>query len=311
MQIVSAETVHRLADYPALIEALAAAHRGPMPALDRALLQQGEAEPKDAFLVLPAWLPGEAFGVKVVTVLPANEADRGLPSVHGQYLLFDGVDGRPTALIDGTALTLRKTAADSALGARFLAPPEPRTLLMVGAGAMAPHLIAAHRAARPTLDRVLVWNRTAARARALVETLADPAVTVAEALEPAVRAADIVSAATMATTPLIAGAWLRPGAHLDLVGGYTPAMREADDDAVRRAAVFVDSRPFTVGQVGDLTRPMAAGVLAETDIRGDLFELATGAVPGRRDGAEITLFKNGGGSHLDLFTARFLLGRLS
>ena len=217
--------------------------------------------------------------------------------------------GVPQALIDGTALTYWKTAADSGLGARYLAPPEPKTLLMVGAGALAPHLVAAHRAARPSLQNVLVWNRTADRAAALAKQLQAPdlAAEAVSDLEAAVKHADLISCATGSRTPLIQGAWLQAGQHLDLVGGFQPDMQEADSRALQRARVFVDSRQYTLGVCGDLVIPMAAGLLTEEDILGDLFELCRATVPGRQTAEEITLFKNAGGGHLDLMTARFLV----
>jgi ornithine cyclodeaminase len=250
----------------------------------------------------------------MVTIVPGNaDLADGPPTVQAVYQLFEGVTGRPVAVIDGTALTLRKTAADSGLGAKLLARDDVRTLLMIGAGALAPHLIGAHLAVRPSLEQVLVWNRSAPWRDRLLERLARQGVP-AEAsddLEAAVRAADVISAATLASEPLVRGAWLRPGTHVDLVGAYTPTMREADDEAMRRARVHVDYRGSTIGESGELIQPIASGAITEQDVLGDLFDLCQGRTPGRRAADEITLFKNGGGSHLDLFTAEFLLRRLA
>jgi alanine dehydrogenase len=312
MQIIDAERVHRILDYPALVDALDAGHREGVDAVERSLLAQpGEHGATDHLLVWPAWQRGRALGVKVVTSFPANPAARGLPTVHAQYLLFDGESGAPRALIDGIALSLRKTAADSALGARYLARTDAATLLMVGAGAQAPHQIMAHLAVRPSIRRVLLWNRTRERAEGLAAHLALPGIApeVVEDLAGAVSEAGVVCCATGATTPLIRGEWLRPGTHLDLVGGFTPQMREADDEAVRRSRVYVDSRRFTVHDCGDVAGPIASGALTEADIVADLFELARGERPGREHADEITLFKNGGGGHLDLMTARFVADR--
>jgi ornithine cyclodeaminase/alanine dehydrogenase-like protein (mu-crystallin family) len=204
-------------------------------------------------------------------------------------------------------MTLRKTAADSALGATLLARQDAATLLVVGAGVLAPHEIAAHRAVRPSLTTVLVWNRTPARARAVAAATGATAV---EDLDAAVATADVISCVTMSTEPLVRGALLRPGAHLDLIGSFTPTMREADDDALRRASVFVDTR-VDLRRSGEIQHALASGALAPDGIRGDLFELCSGAVPGRRGAEEITVFKNVGGAHLDLMTARHLLSRLS
>jgi ornithine cyclodeaminase len=315
MRVIDADSVHRLLDYAPLIDALAAAHREAPPLIGRSLLvpPEGAGRAGEGFLVLPAWAHGRAFGVKMVTILPGNaELADGPPSVQATYQLFEGRTGQPVAVLDGTALTLRKTAADSGLGAQLLARPDVTTLLMVGAGALAPHLIGAHLAVRPSLERDLVWNRSAPRRDRLLADLSARGIA-AEAsddLEAGVRAADVISVATMATDPLVRGAWLQPGTHLDLVGAYQPTMRESDDEAVRRARIHVDYRGSTVEESGDLTQPLASGAITEEDILGDLFDLCQGRAPGRRGADEITLYKNGGGSHLDLFSAEFLVQRL-
>lgn len=308
---IDAAAVERLTPFGPLMDWLEARHREPPAKTERVLMQdEDRAGPPNAFLTLPAWAPGEALGVKLVTVFPQNEEKTdGPPTIQAVYQLFDGRDGRPTALIDGTMMTLRKTAADSGLGARLLAAPGPERLLMVGAGALCRHLIEAHRAARPSLSEVAIWNRTPTKAEAKAAALRDQGIDAqaVEDLEEAARRADVICCATMSDRPLIQGAWLKPGCHLDLVGGYTPAMREADDAAAARARIFVDSRPFTLGCVGDLTQPMTAGAIAARDVLADLYDLAQGAHPGRgEDPAAVTLFKNGGGGHLDLMTARFI-----
>lgn len=224
-------------------------------------------------------------------------------------MLFDGTDGRPLLAMDGSALTHWRTAADSALGTRLLAAPAPETLLVVGAGQMSPWLVRAHRAVRPSLRRVMIWNRDAARAEAVAEMLrrdAVPAMVVTD-LSVATRSADLVSTCTGATAPLVKGADLKPGAHLDLVGSYRPDMREVDDDAIRRSRVFVDLRE-SGRDVGELRIPLATGALREGDILADHYDLVSGAVEGRVAAADITLCKNAGGGHLDLMTAECILG---
>jgi len=314
MRMVSGEEVHRLLDYPSLVEGLKAFHLQDINDSMSIHMHQPLDSGQDAvYLLLPAWQRNQAIGVKLVTVFPDNEYNgSGLPSVQAVYALFDGRDGRPLAIIDGTVLTLRKTAADSATGADYLARRDTRTMLMVGAGAMGPHLIMAHTAVRPSIDRVLVWNRTAARAEKLSADLVIEGVAIEATtdLEGAARQADVISCATMAEEPLIRGAWLKPGAHLDLVGSYQPRMRECDDDCIRRARVYLDSRFFALEKTGDLCQPIADGILRSDEIAGDLFQLARGEVEGRRSPDEITLFKNAGGGHLDLGTARFLMSRL-
>jgi alanine dehydrogenase len=299
--LIDAETVARLLDLPSLIEAMREGHRAGVDAYGRMLM---EVAP-DALLAMGAWQRGAAFGVKLASVFPRNVA-RGLTNIASVYVLFDGANGTPVTVMDATPLTLRKTAADSALAADYLARRDARALLMVGAGAQAPWLIAAHRVVRPGIERVMIWNRTPARAAMLATSVAD-----AEAvpdLADAVARADIVCCATAATTPLLRGEWLAPGTHVDLVGGYTPTMREADDAAIRRARVFVDTRRFTLHDAGDIAQPFAAGLIAERDVA-DLFELVRGTAEGRRNAAEITLFKNGGGGHLDLMAARLVVER--
>ncbi len=304
IRFISATQMRDGLDFTSLVAHLHEAHRAPPPAVERLLMQHhSEAGDHNAMLVWPAWQYGRSLGVKVVTMFPGN---RDVPGVQGLYLLFDGTNGTPQVVIDGTELTYWKTAADSALGASFLARNDARTLLMVGAGALAPHLVRAYQAIRPGLAQVLVWNRTPDKAQQLAASIRAIPAQASVDLEAAVRAADIVCCATSSDRPLVHGAWLQPGTHLDLIGGFTPAMREADDEAVRRAQVYVDSRWFTVEHVGDLTQPIANGTIGPDDIRGDLFDLCSGAQPGRTDQAQITLFKSGGGAHLDLMTAQYI-----
>jgi len=302
VKLVDAATAARLLDFPSLIEALREGHRAGVEGYGRLLMQDGD----DAMLGMAAWQRGQAFGIKLATVFPGNAA-RGIPTIDSVYVLFDGTNGTPRAVIEATPLTVRKTAADSALAADYLARRDARTLLMVGAGSQAEWMIAAHRVVRPGLDRVLIWNRAPARAEALAARLG---ATATRDLPTAAAEADVICCATAATAPVLHGAWLRPGVHVDLVGAYTPAMRETDDEAVRRARIYVDTRRFTLHDAGDIAAPLAAGVITGSDIRADLFQLVRGEVPGRTDDAEITLFKNAGGGHLDLMAARLIESRL-
>lgn len=311
MKWIGAEQINDGLDYPSLVAWLETAHSSEIDAMDDLLLSRSHTDGQTQhFLVRAAWQSKLGVGAKLVTVFPDNQT-RGLPSVQGLYVLFGAEDGRPLACLDGTALTLWKTAADSALGAKHLAREDAKRLLMVGAGAMAPHLIQAHLAVRPSIESVWIWNRTPRRAVRLADSLAGLRTSIHPTtdLEQAVRDADIVSCATMATAPLILGEWLKPGTHLDLVGAFTPDMREADDTAIRRAKIFVDSRETTVAHIGELCIPIRNGVISVTDILADHFELCRGIHPGRLSPADITLFKNGGGGHLDLMTARFILDR--
>jgi ornithine cyclodeaminase/alanine dehydrogenase-like protein (mu-crystallin family) len=253
------------------------------------------------------------FGSKVFTSFPGNlTAGTGLPAVQAVYVLFSGTDGRPLAVLDGTEITWWKTAADSALGAKILAPAQPQTLVVVGAGAIAPWLARAHLSVRPSIRRVLVWNRTPERAEAVARDLRDDGIAAEPAadLEAAVRRAEIVTTVTRSHVPLIWGAWLRKGVHLDLVGGYSPQTREADDEAARRARIFVDRRESAFHGVGDILQPIASGAIRKEDVLGDLYGLIGGDVPGRLGPDDITLFKNAGGGHLDLMTAQAIMAQL-
>ncbi len=300
IRFIDADQVHEALPWTALVEALRVGHLGQRPQTGR-LFMEHEG---DGLLILPGWTGAGSIGIKLVTIFPENRT-RGLASVQAIYTVFDGTDGRPLAVLDGTALTYRKTAADSALGSMLLARRDARTMTIVGAGGLAPYLVAAHRAVHPTIDRVLVWNRTPAGAERLAESIgAGEAV---EDLETAIRRADIVSCATMSEEPLVQGAWLSPGVHVDLVGAYQPHMRESDDEVMRRGRIFVDNPETTTDEAGDLLSPIASGAITADDVIGDLFDLCKGDVDGRTTDVDITVFKNGGGAHLDLMTASFLL----
>ena len=308
IRLIDARTTEEALDFPSLIEALRAGHRAGIEASERLLLGQSSAvEGQDHLLILAAWKRGQALGVKLASVFPGN-ARSGMPTISSVFVLFDGENGVPIAVIDATPLTIRKTGADSALGADYLARRDARTFLMVGAGKQAPWMVQAHLAVRPGLSRILLWNRTAAAARVLAKQLCErglQAEAVAD-LAATVGMADVICCATASREPVLKGAWLKPGTHVDLVGSFTPEMRETDDELMRRGRLYVDSRWFTVGVAGDLVQPMRDGVITESDIAGDLFELAQGKVPGRREDSEITVFKNGGGGHLDLMAARLV-----
>ncbi|MBV9395198.1 MAG: dehydrogenase [Methylobacteriaceae bacterium] len=307
MHFVSGADVSRILTFPILIAAMEAAHRRPKADVLDAFLGDENAQ----FVIRSAVDRGRYMATKMFTSFPANLEGGKMPAVQAVCVLFDGSDGRPLATIDGTAITHWRTAADSALGAKFLAPPDPEVLLVVGAGEMAPWLVRAHRTVRPSLDRVIIWNRTIARAEALATRLRQDGLS-AEAtsdLDGATRLADMITACTRSHEPLIKGKNLRVGVHLDLVGGYTPQTREADDEAARRARIFVDRRESAFHGVGDILQPIASGAINEADILGDLYDLAGGAT-GRQSAEDITLFKNAGGGHLDLMTCAVIVEQL-
>lgn len=312
MRMVDAGTVHRLLDWPDAREAMRLGHLGSKPKIGRlALDQPREGGQPDMLLAVPAWQDGEALGIKVVTSFPGNVATHGLPTVDALYLVFDPKTGKPQAVIDGEALIFRKTATDTALGAEFLAPRNARRMLMVGAGALAPYVIDALFSVRPSLEHVAIWNRTGARAEALAEVqrAAGRSTEAVADLDAALPEADIVISATMSETPLIKGDLVAPGAHVGLVGSFTPQMREGDDALLQRAAIFVDDYAC-VERSGEFIEPMRSGVIGRGDIRADLFALCRGEFVHYPDDRP-TLFKNGGAGHLDLFLANHLLSRLS
>jgi len=290
---IRASDVEHLLDWNDLADALAAGHRMPKPEISDQFLHRGG----DTLLSRAAWIDGFGVAVKSVTVMPDNAA-KGLPSVHGAMVLFEDKTGQVEAVIDSALVTKWKTAGDSVLGARLLARPDSKRLLIVGAGTVAASLIEAYRAVFPNIE-ISVWNRTRANAENL-------GVKVADDLASAVHAADIISCATMATTPVIKGEWLREGQHLDLIGAFKADMREVDDQAMQRAKLFVDSRETTIEHIGELKIPIASGAITAEDILADLYDLEQGQV-GRTDARDITLFKNGGGAHLDLMTGREIL----
>ncbi len=309
MRFVDHAEVTRVLSFPILVAALEAAHRRPrIEVLDGFLGSEN-----GQYVIRSAVDPGRYMASKMFTSFPANLSGGKLPAVQALCVLFDGVDGRPLAVIDGAAITHWRTAADSALAARILAPAEPETLLVVGAGAMAWWLVQAHRSVHPSLRRVLVWNRTSGRAAQLVDRLAREGVAARAAtdLDAATREADLITTCTRSHQPIIKGANLKPGAHLDLVGGYTPQTREADDDAARRSRIFVDRRESAFHGVGDILQPIASGAIKEDDVLGDLYDLVGGGAPGRRSAADITFFKNAGGGHLDLMTCEVVFRQLA
>lgn len=283
-------------DWLALTDALAAGHDAPKATVDDVFLYRDD----NTLLNRSAWIKGMGLAVKCATIFPANPA-QGKPMVGGAVNLFSDVDGALEAILDFHLVTKWKTAGDSLLAARRLARPDSRNILIVGAGTVGRSLLQAYRAAFP--DAVFtIWNRTPGGAQAFQAD--HPEVKIAPNLEAAVREADIVTAATMSTEPLIRGEWFQPGQHIDLIGAYRPDMREVDDAALLRSRIFVDNLQTTAGHIGELKIPIAQGVISAEDIVADYYSLDRFR---RQNDAEITLFKNGGGAHLDLMTCRYIL----
>ncbi len=304
MQFFDAAAVAERLPYEKLIETLDDAFREGAVVPDRTHHTMTVPGGTDATLLLmPAWRSGRSLGVKIASIFPDN-AMQGLGAVQAVYVLMDGSTGEPRAVIDGGELTLRRTASASALASRYLSADAARSLLMVGTGNLAPHLIAAHAAARK-IERVRIWGRREHKARELKATLARrfDDIEVATDLEAAVRDADIVSCATLSGEALVRGAWLCPGQHIDLVGAFTPQMREADGEAIARARIVVDTYDGAFAEAGDLIQAIDEGFIDKDDIAAELAELARGEKPGRRSADEITLFKSVGTALEDLAAA--------
>jgi ornithine cyclodeaminase len=281
-----------LLDWPGLIAALEAGHSLPRAEINDLFLYRGP----DVLLDRAAWIEGLGALVKVATVVPCNKA-RGLPTVNGVVNLFNDQTGLLEALVDFHLVTKWKTAGDSLLSASKLARKDAKSFLLVGAGTVARSMQQAYSALWPDAQ-FTVWSRSRATAEAMGLPVADD-------LQSAVQAADVICTATMASESLIKGEWLRAGQHLDLIGAYNPRMREVDDAAMARARVFVDSRATTLHHIGELIEPLKSGALREADIQGDFYDIAQGSYA-RQSEDEITIAKNGGGAHLDLMTAAYI-----
>ena len=308
MESIDTAAVAAALPFERLVPALRAMFAAGCEVPPRQVLRWGDGRGDEVTsLLMPAWQAPTAaapgfYGVKIINVAPGNAA-RGLPGLHASYLLHDAATGRPLALLHGDEITVRRTAAAAALAASFLARADAGHLLVLGAGRVAAQLAQAHAAVRP-LRRVSVWARRPDAAAALAAQFNAQgfAAQAVDDLPAAVAAADIVSCATLATAPVVQGAWLRPGSHLDLIGSFTPQMREADDDCLRGAALFADTEE-ALSKSGDLLGPLSRGVIAPQDLRATLAALCRGRHPGRRGAAERTVFKSVGTALEDLCAA--------
>jgi len=285
-------------DWLGLCDALAAGHDLPRAEIGDTFLYRDP----DTLLSRAAWIDGMGSLVKTATIFPGNPA-KGAPMVNGGVSLYSDQDGTPEALVDFHLVTKWKTAGDSLLAARRLARPDASKILIVGAGTVGASLIEAFGAGFPGAA-ISVWNRTSSSADALAASY--PGTTVASDLETAVGTADIIVTATMSSQPVVKGEWLRPGQHLNLIGAYRPDMRETDDTALTRSKIFVDNFDTVLDHIGELKIPLSEGVIQRGDVVADYYDISA-FEPG--DDETITLFKNGGGAHLDLMTARYILDR--
>jgi ornithine cyclodeaminase len=308
------ETAERL-PYSALIEALKhvfinGAH-APQRSVHSIVSPAGDAPPIGDLMMMPAWQPGGTLAVKLATVYPGN-ARHGLPQIQGLILVFDATTGKPLAVMDGAECTRRRTAAASALASQVMSRRDSRTLSMIGTGALAPHLLQAHLAVRPAIQQVRLWGRRPDKARALAKTLAAQLtgieITHAPSAQVACEEADIVCCATNAKAPIVEGAWIKPGTHIDLVGSYSPAAREIDTAGVLAARVIVDTWEGFEHEAGDLLIPLQEGAITKDHILGDLASILKGQITPRRTKTDITLFKSVGTAIEDLAAAQLVLG---
>ncbi|WP_353128809.1 ornithine cyclodeaminase family protein [Parapedobacter pyrenivorans] len=300
---ISGEQVVAALDYSLLIDALRRMFLSnyTMPVRHHHFYRT-DKDIENTLILMPAW-NDDYLGIKQVVVAPANN-DKKLPAIHASYTLLDVRTGVPLAHLDAAQLTSRRTACTSALAASYLAREDAASLLVVGSGKVAHHLVQAHATVRP-YKRIMVWTRDMHKSQAFVDQLAAEgySVDVAENLEEAAREADVISCATLSPSPLIKGAWLKPGTHLDLIGSHTPKTREADDEAIRRSNVFVDSREGALHETGELAIPIANGVFDPKDVQADIVALCKRAHIGRITPNEITLFKSAGLAIEDLAAA--------
>ena len=303
MQVIGYDEADPLLDWVELAEELEAGHRLPKARVGDQFLTRRD----DTVLSRAAIIDGLGIAVKTATVFPGN-AEFGMPSINGAMVLFSDRTGIAEAMIDFRLATKWKTAGDSLLAAKHLARPESNRILIVGAGTVARSLVEAYSAIFEGAE-FLVWNRTPSNADAMVAELSGQfRLGAVQDLAEAAGRSDIIATATMSCEPVIRGEWLAPGTHLNLVGAYRSDMRETDDTAIKRSRVFVDSRETTIGHIGEIKQPLERGIIGEDDILADFHDISKGTFR-RANSEEITLFKNGGGAHLDLMTARYILRR--
>ncbi len=325
MRFIDAATVANSLDIAELVNTLEAAfavgqkapqrHHHTIPALmadkNPATLDKAITPRDKTLLIMPAW-NDDLIGTKLVSVFPDNGA-KNLPAIHGLYILMDGTNGKPLAILDASELTRWRTAAASALAGRYLAPSNPETLLMVGTGALSIPLIKAHMSQHESLKDILVWGRSLDKAVTIVDQLNDEGVraNVCDNLADGAQNAHIISTATLSSEPLIKGQWLSNNCHIDLVGAYKPTMRESDDKAILKSQLFVDTFEGALSEGGDIVQPLRDGIISKADIKADLYNLCQKHHPGRTNDADITLFKSVGASLEDLVAASLVMQKIT
>lgn len=304
MKIIDNKTIDSVLSYEALIQVLRQTFRSTftMPVRHHHFYENTDGY-ENTLILMPSWTD-EFMGIKQVIVAPNNQ-NKALPVIHALYTLLDAVTGQPLAQMDAAGLTSRRTACTSALASSFLARKDAEVLVVAGAGKVARHLVQAHSVVR-NYDKVLLWARDKDKSKELADQLYEEGYTNVESvldLEDAVRQADVISCATLSQEPIVKGAWLKLGTHLDLIGSHTPRTREVDDDAIKKSSVFVDSREGALHETGELAIPIAHGILDPNDVKADIAQLCQETIAGRVDPTEITLFKSAGLAIEDLAAA--------
>ncbi|GHE86629.1 ornithine cyclodeaminase family protein [Thalassotalea profundi] len=305
---ISEEQVNNALDFSTLVPALKQAFTTDIcvPSRLHYDMENPKASRETTLLMMPAWQAGDVAGVKLVTVAPDNGL-KNLPSIQGTYLLFDINNGSIKAMMDAPALTAKRTAAASALASQFLSREDSKSLLIVGTGTLAPQLIAAHTNVRP-INQVYVWGRTLAKAQAVCEQVSELNIECipVDDIQSYAKQVDIISCATLSTTPLIFGHWLQPGQHVDMVGAYRPDMREMDDACLVGNKIFVDNFDGALRETGDIAIPLKTGIISKKDIKADLFSLCKGEYQVNRKASDITIFKSVGHALEDLIAAKLV-----
>lgn len=268
-----------------------------------------EVNTDSTLLLMPAWNPSKDAGVKIVTVSPKN-GQFNLPSIQGTYIYFDAIKGTIKAILEAKSLTVKRTAAASALASSYLSRKDSNSLLMIGTGALSINLIKAHASIRP-IKKVFVWGRNFDKAQAIVSALKNESFSIhpIKTIEEKISEVDIISCATLSKTPLVLGQYLKAGQHIDLVGAYKKDMREADDDTITQASVFVDTFQGGLKESGDIVIPLESGILKEETIKADLFQLCSNKHNGRTSKKELTVFKSVGHALEDLVAAGYFYNK--
>lgn len=305
MKIISAEEVHAALSYPALVDTLQDAYAQPfnMPPRQVFLLDE-QPDNHDAFAVLPSW-NDELIAVKSFTYFPDNPRP-DYASLYSKIMLFDRKHGEPLALVDGTSVTFWRTAGISGLASRLLSREDSKTLLLLGAGNLAPYIIKAQLSVRP-IERVMVWGRTPSKAQQIVDALSAEVIDVsfetAHDLQVACGDADIIVSATGSHEPLVLGDWVTPGTHTDFIGNHHATKRECDTALVVNSKVYADSYVNCFKEAGEVLVPIDEGAVTKDHVVGELTEMCSGKAALRESDDEITLFKSIGMAMSDLVGA--------